>query len=402
MLKVVNYSLVDLSYPTSQIPISSTRVFIEVLNNTFLDVYACDFDGNRTLCSQIQPVGFTQNTLIIRFRAMNRGMMTEEAKISYPKKEKKYTHCQVEIPVKELQTGNVFYIKELGYTFSINEQDVLLKHPKLDLTIQKKIDDSVAQRLDGHQDAIVKCIINDPLGRFRQAYIGLYGHVFQTKVLNKENLEARCDIYCRNLNGEYDVYSVDIEDVAKGLCEFSEFPEGSLCISSEKESVHAWIFRNKGKAAVGFSKEEIEKIEKDLKKYYESIIGEKDEEIKTLKHRNDILNNTFQTRLSHEMMLSKHKHETNQFVNTERMEELKFNKEVVSAKSADITATSNIVKAAGIIIPAVIGLAVFFSKQAAAATSAAAMGPIGWVVGAGMCFCKLIGSGLSWIVNLFF
>lgn len=402
MLKVVNYSLVDLAYPTAQIPISSTRVFVEVLNNTFLDIYACDFDGNRTLCSQIRPVGFTPNTLIIRFRAMNRDTMKDEATISYPKKERKYTHCQVVIPVKELQTGNVFYIRELGYTFSINEQDVLLKHPKLDLTIQKKIDDSVEQRLDSHQDAIVKCIINDPLGRFRQAYIGLYGHVFQTKVLNKENLEARCDIYCRNLNGEYDIYSVNIEDVVKGLCEFAEFPTGALCISAEKESVHAWIFRNKGKAAVGFSKEEIEKIEKDLKKYYESILGEKDEEIKLLKHRNDILSNTFQTRLNHEMMMSKHRHETNQFACTERLEDLKYNKEVVSAKSADITATSNIVKAAGIIIPAVIGLAVFFSKQAAAATSAAAMGPIGWVVGAGMFVCKFIGSGLAWIANLFF
>lgn len=400
--KAVKYSLVDLPYPMAQVPVSSTRIFIEVINNTFLDVYACDFDGNRTLCPQIRPSGYAGQSLIIRSRSMNNARMKEEATHhKYGQPDHKYTHCQFEISVKDLQKGDVFYIKELGYTFSINEDEVLLQHPKLDLTIEKKIAESIAQLKDSHQDAIIKCVINDPFGRFKNAYIGMYGHVFHVKVSNKEHLEAKCDIYCRNLNGEYDTYTVDIEDLAKGICEIEEFDEKSMCICTDKESVHAWVFRNKGKYTAGFSKEEIEKIEKDLKKHYESIISERDEEIKSLKHRNDLLSTSYQEHLQRETLRAKHLHETKSMIHGEAIEDLKYKKEVVSARASDISATSNIVKAAGIIIPAVVGLAIFFSKSAAAASSALAVGPVGLLASIGIGLCKYIGAGISWLFNLF-
>lgn len=399
--KLVNYTLVDLPFQMEQIPVASTRIFIEVINNTFLDVYACDFNGNRTLCPQVQPVGYNRQSLIIRTRSMDRRRMKEEAAFRYSKEPQKYTHCQFEIPVRDLQKGDVYYVKELGYTFSINEEEVLLQHPKLDLTIEKKIADTVQIIKDSHQDAIFKCIINDPFGRFKTAYLGFYGHVFPVKVSNKEHLEAKCDIYCRNLNGEYDIHSIDIEELTKGLCEIKDMDDNILSICADKESAHAWVFRNKGKYTSGFTKEEIEKIEKDLKKHYESILSEKDEEIKSLKHKNDLLSTAYQEHLQRETLKAKHLHETRSMIHDSQIENLKYQKEVVSARSADISATSNIVKAAGIIIPAVLGLAIFFSKQAAAASSALTVGPIGLLASIGIGLCKYIGAGISWLFNLF-
>ena len=402
MLQKVDSSLVNLPFPAAQFPISSNRIFIDIINNTTIEVFACDFDGNRTPCPPVQPLGFAKQSLIVRYRSLDANRLKEERSQKPTQKPLQYIHGQFEISAKDLKSGDVFYLKELGYTIGIDEQEVLLQHPKLDLTIQRVITETVFQELGGHQDSILKCIINDPLGRFKQAYIGIYGHVFQTKVSTNEHLEPRCDIYCRNLNGEYDVYSLELEALAKGLCEIKEFDESSMCICTDKETVHAWVFRTRGKNTIGFTKEEIEKVEKDLKKYYEAIISEKNDELKAAKHRYDLLNATLQTKLNQEMMLSKHEHDKRQMDQDAKIEDLKYKKEVVSAKTADVAAVSNLIKAAAIIIPALVGLVIYVLKQSDSSDKKKvfALASLGLAMFMGG-FHKVLSGSMSWLVNLF-
>lgn len=413
MLREMTCDPVALDCPIEEVSVTSVRSVIDIRNNTRIPVYACDVNGEHTVCPCTTGHGRYDNSLVVRFRTVRGPRMDTDRKL-FPRQngQTKFTHWEVVIPERDLLTGSVLFLKEIGYTFGIDATAVKLRHPKLDINIEQRIYAEVSSRLACHHQAPVVLVANDPHGRIDNIYLGMGSFVMRAMVTNEPSMDEIFQLRKLNTNGRYQETDIAIKDILNGSLEITEFEDGPMFIATTESAVTAWVFRNKQKPE-GYTKEELETIENDLKQHYERQLKTLKADNATMKEDNLKLNTILANHLAHESTVMKNAHDKTKMEHDEKQmqhelmtDQLKLKKEIVSANSSDITAGSNIVKAAAIIIPAVIGLAVIIAKN----TNAVFAGLSGaWSVGKAVGGAlwrgaKKVGGwikdGVSWFMNL--
>ena len=339
----------------------SYREIIDIKNLTGKVIYFIDQCGS---LKEIPPLGQVHKNcpsseLIVQIIVQNYdGPIKRNLDRSVkPNDGNKFLTGICELTLEELNRS-FLYVLELNLVFGLNRDDLLHIHPKSDSYIEKTILDMVELRLSASSRSPMKLEINDPYARINKLFLVWATNISRFEVHRNDILPEFCKITFINEIGNEEIYKFDLSDIlnSKGGIFVDELD--MLITTSKQQAVNRKYYNE-----INYNRESVSAGEYD--KQLNGVVEEYKRQIQILKQQMDNVESELKfyklrdaTEKKNAYDYIKMKQAEEKLYADERTarmnreaEELKFEKEKISAESSK---TSDQLK----IVGAVIGLCV--------------------------------------------
>lgn len=355
-----------------------------VFNYTTKDIYMSAATGSVEV---IKPrcVGRSgRSVLVVQLRAYH-GTERKFDALGHEVADKTFDVYEIEITESQLDRSPGWFIPAVSLLFSTKEEFARTNHPHTRQSLEQRLRECVAAEIDALNTAPIMCVFNDPYGRMNKLFFSYGDCMFMGIVSNDTSRPCSCDIRILNEYGEYDVITLDTNEVATAK-QTVEYQGKTIVISSNRNEISAHLLSTKVDNDKMVSKATMEKFCEQKTEEYKNIISRQKVEIDELKYQLNSLqavHAALQTQVNAQIQSEENERQRENARRSELVkrdtENIKLEKERVAAASSDVAAMSTSVKAMAVILPAMFGIMAYAAKASAAVSAVSSSPTLGGV-----------------------
>ena len=371
-----------------------------ILNYTDETIYVLSMAGD---LEEIPPMSTSMQVIITRAKSVyiyhrkqtapndstQRNTLAKELKdecmCSHKQDRNKYINTtNYTIPEMDLDE-NVFYLKQLGLVIGTDPNLVVNYIPVDNPYFVNIINKEIERKISGYNQAPWKFCFNDPDKRINHIYVSFGKTISQIPVMHDPAQDLFGVIEFVDKSQKRIKYTVDFKELINNknhillsIGEQDEVDQDVLCVGLSKDEVNKWIYEARVNNDRIYTKLDLDKHVKASVYQLEETCSKLKFENKTLQSEltscNKLLNEyqkreedvrqRDEKRRQEEFELIRMRAELASDELKSKTEDVKYRKEVTSAKASEVSSWSTIIKSIAVIIPVVIGLYYTFKKKA--------------------------------------